>query len=396
MKYVRLGIPATIALLLFVSTTLAQQSLLMRRATVYTVTHGVLTNASVLVVDGKIARIASEIDPPPDARIMDLNGAAVTPGLIDARAFVGVTDAGIGDPQQLAAPKHRVANGLAPVRNPGWLADGVTAMYLAPGPYNLIGGTGTVVRLTPSGLRSLREDAGLHVAFGDVTLRSFKAPTTRQGLVAVLRQAFIAAAEYQTAPQKSPGQDSMSAALVRVLMGEIPLRVAVQSPDDIMTALRIAKEFDIRIVIDGASGASMAVSSLLASRASVVLGPTIFGVGNGGDYERYATVSDAAARLSTAGVRMALSTEGTYAEARSVAAEALYARGNGLSPDAALRAVTLDAAAILGVDARIGSIDVGKDADLIIWEGAPLSTWGKPRVVFVEGQVVYERPRKAP
>lgn len=178
-------------------------------------------------------------------------------------------------------------------------------------------------------------------------------------------------------------------ALGKVLRREVPLRTVANMPDDIMSALRIAKEFDLKVVIDLGAGAHKVVEALAKSKVPVVVGPSIMGLGSGGPLEMYAHTPENAGLLHKAGVKIALSTDMGFG--RSVLLEGLIAKSHGLPEDAALRAITLDAAEILGVSDRLGSIEAGKDADIVIWKNHPLNTWGESRIVIVNGTVVFER-----
>jgi imidazolonepropionase-like amidohydrolase len=153
----------------------------------------------------------------------------------------------------------------------------------------------------------------------------------------------------------------------------------------------VAKEFKLRIVIDSGAGAHKVARLLAEAQVPVVIGPSIMSLGSGGPLEMFAHTPENAGRLHMAGVKVALSTNSRWG--RSVLLEGVVAKSHGLPEDAALRAVTLNSAEILGVAGRLGSIEAGKDADIVIWKGHPLSTWGETKVVIVDGKIVYERKK---
>jgi hypothetical protein len=379
------------ALILAGTTPAASQQLAIVGGDLYTISNGVIPEGTVLIRDGKITQLGVGIAIPSNVEVVDASGLTVTPGFIDARSALGVPPAARIDRQRLIRGDVLLSESLGPLRVPGafgqadrapalhpWLRGGVTAVYVSPGPQNLVGGFGAVVKLTDEGLGEvLRETAGLAVSFGDAAQQTFEAPTTRQGMVQRLRQWLVDSGE------------SASPRIALVLAGEIPVRVVANIPDDIVTAQRIAREFNLALVIDVAAGAHEVAGALARDGVAVVVGPSMIAAGGGGAMEMFAHTAENAARLHEAGVTVALSTDA--ASGRSVVMEAVVARTHGLPPEAALRAVTLDAARILGVDDRIGSIQAGKDADLVIWDGDPVGTWGEARVVVVNGRVVFRR-----
>ncbi len=234
-------------------------------------------------------------------------------------------------------------------------------------------------------------------------LHAFREPTTRQGMVGVLRQWFLDQESLSFQAVSSTNRDAVSedaspealrqaearAAIESVLAGEIPVRAVANTRDDVVTALRISMESGLNLVVDVGAGAYEVAGLLADAGVPVVVGPAIMGLGGGGDIELAAHTAESAARLERAGVRIALSTNDRGG--RSVVTEAVVARAHGLSWPRALRAVTLDAARILGVADRIGSIEPGKDADMVVWDGTPLTTWGAAAAVFVDGALVFDR-----
>jgi imidazolonepropionase-like amidohydrolase len=265
----------------------------------------------------------------------------------------------------------------------------VTASYLTPGPENVLGGMGAVVKLAGRpGDYLVSDAAGMSASLGEIPKQSFgqQAPRTRMGVVFLIRDALVRAQEYAPA---SAGRDLGREALVRVLRREVPLRVQANTPDDILSAVRLAEEFDVRVVIDVGVGAHRVAGKLAAARVPVVVGPNMIGAGGGGRYEFAEHTEENAARLHRAGVKIALGTDDDGG--RSVVLEAAVSRAHGLPEAEALKAVTLSAAEILGVEARLGSLEKGKDADLVVWKGHPLGTWGRSGRVFVGGRQVFQR-----
>ncbi len=358
-----------------------------RGGEIHTISHGIVQNGVVLILDGKIIQVGSNVTIPPGARVIDADGLIVTPGVIDSRSSFGY-NRGTAVRPTLMAPTRRVSDAFQQPSSSNWLQGGVTAAYLAPSPTSLIGGFGAVVQLGEFGPAAIIDDAAaMHASFGEAVLNRFDTRTTRQGLLGVLRQEFIRTREYMENPPAVADPDRE--ALSRVLRREIPLRVTAHTPDDIMTGVRLGEEFDLRLIIDSGTGAHQVAGRLARARVPVIVGASILALGGGGPFEGFAHTEENAARLHRAGVNISLSTDAPGG--RSVVLEALIAKAHGLPEDAALKAITLDAAAILGVSDRLGSIEPGKDADIVLWRGHPLTTWGETRLVMVNGRTVFER-----
>jgi imidazolonepropionase-like amidohydrolase len=180
-----------------------------------------------------------------------------------------------------------------------------------------------------------------------------------------------------------------SESIGRVLAKEVPLHAVVNTPDDILTALRFGKEFGVRLVLVSAMGGHEVSAAIAEAEVPVIVYPSIIGIGDGGPYEGFTHTPANAARLHEAGVNVALA---TFARGgRSVALEGVVAKAHGLPREAALAAMTSKAAAILGVSDRLGTLETGKDADLVLWKGEPVSTWAETQRVIVDGETVFDR-----
>ena len=213
-----------------------------------------------------------------------------------------------------------------------------------------------------------------------------KSPGTRAKQAAMLRAELIKALENST--KKDPPKDLKSEIMMRVIKREIPLLITAQRSQDIMTALRIAKEFNIRIVLDGVSDAHMLIDEIKASGFPVIVHPTM--ARPGGDAENMSLTT--AGKLKAAGIPVALQSgyEGYVPKTRVVLFEAAMAAANGLSRNDALALITIDAAKILGLEARIGSLAVGKDADIAMYDGDPFEYTSHCTGTIINGKVVSE------
>jgi imidazolonepropionase-like amidohydrolase len=282
---------------------------------------------------------------------------------------------------------------------------GITAVLVTPGNSNVIGGQGAAVKTVGDVVDKMviKDKAAMVFGFGVSAKRDGQSPMTRMGLAALLRDTLVKAQEYRAAKERyekdkkgtEPARDLAMEALLPVLRGEMPVMVHAEREDDIRTALRIADEFKLRIILDGATDAHRLAADLAKRGIPVILENQFRGAG---DIEDRGFDPAAAAILSKAGVRLAFrADEGSRwtpaaGEAGGDLLEtAAFAVKNGLDEDVALRAVTIEAARIAGIDARTGSLEAGKDADILILRGHPLKTKSVPEAVFIAGKVVYQR-----
>lgn len=375
----------------------AAQSVAIVGGEVHTGTGEVLAGATVVIEDGKITAVGAGVEVPEGAEVIAAEGMVVTPGFIDAQTFLGTRpgEGGAlvslgGDPADAIAPQVRAADRFAEDLAPLWLRSGVTAVYLAPDPRLLIGGTGAVAKLAGTAETALlAEEVAVAASFGESAVGDSppgrEAPggrTTRQGMIYDFRNTLIRAGEDAI-------EGEAGGVLGRLLAGEIPLRMLANKPDDIETALRVAGEFDVRLVLDQAAGAAVVAARLAEAGVPVVVGPSVIGIGDGGPMELKGHSPATAGVLHEAGVKIALSTFGS--RGRSVAMEAIVAWAHGLPREAALGAVTADSAAILGVGDRIGSLAAGLDGDVVVWDSHPIGTYARTAVVLVDGAVVFRR-----
>ena len=362
-----------------------------RGGEIHTISGGVIEQGIVLIGEGKIKTVGLDVTIPRGTKVFDVQGMIVTPGIIDARSYFGLRRT--ADRRKLMIPSHKVIQEFRVQPQSDWLKSGVTTVYIAFQPVNLLGGFGAVVKLAGDSTKAiLKELAGMNCSYGESAIRPMDAPTTRQGRIGKLRKVLVRAKAILDRKGDELDIDPDMEALVPCLHGEIPFRIYANTPDDIMTALRVAKEFNLKLVIESGAGAYLTADVLAQNNVPVVVGPSIMGLGGGGQYEMFAHNPENAGRLHKAGVKVALSTNSGWGH--SVLLEGVVAKSHGMPEDAALRAVTLNAAEILGVAERVGSIEPGKDADIVVWNGHPLNTWGESQIVIVNGEIVFERGKE--
>ncbi len=363
---------------------------------------------TILVQDGKIAAIGA-VNLPPEADVIDGAGAAIYPGFIDPHTHLGVSEQGLGwegrDYNEMTDPvtAHlRALDAINPEED-GYreaVEAGITTVMCAPGSANILGGS-TVVLKTGGGLlhqRVLRANAGIKAALGENPKRVYsgakKAPSTRMASAAILREALVAAQNYQNKLERAggdadklPPRDLKAEALLPVLKKEVPLRIHAHRADDIATALRIAKEFEINLTLEHASEAHFLLDQVAQSGFPAIVGPSL---GTPGKVETQKKTLDTVKILSEAGVTVALTTDHPVLNIYQLLhAAAAVVRETGMDEYDVLRLITINAAQILGVDQRVGSIEVGKDADLVIIEGHPFDYLSRVLYTIIDGQVIY-------
>jgi len=389
---------------LTVSSALAQQ-LAVRGETIYTMAGPAIRDGVVLIRDGKIERVgpASSVQIPANYRT--INARVATPGLIDAHSVIGL--AGYlnqpHDQMQLERsaaiqPELRAVDAYnGRERLIEWVRGfGVTTLHTGHGPGSLISGQTMIVKtITGEVEQALVVPAAMIAAsVGDAGLATGgRAPGTYAKEIAMLRAELIKAQEYdrkqQSAKEDQKGaRDLRTEALVRVLKGELPLLVTVQRAHNIISVLRLAKEFNLRVILDGAAEAYMVTEQIKAAGVPVIIHPTMTRAA--GETENLSM--ETAATLRKAGIPIALQSgfEGYVPKTRVVLFEAALAASNGLSFDEALSSITIDAARMLGINNRVGSLEIGKDADLALYDGDPFEYTTHCTGTLINGKVVSE------
>jgi imidazolonepropionase-like amidohydrolase len=364
----------------------------------------------VLLRDGKIAAVEGPgFTVPADVAVVDATGKWVLPGFIDAHAHVGVSEEAEGwagqDTNERTDPVTAQVRALDAI-NPADLGlrdaitGGVLAVNVNPGSANPIGGQTAAIKCWGRTVDEmvLREPAGLKSALGENPKRVYgerhETPSTRLGTAAVIRGAFVAAQNYQAKQAASASsaerpvveRDLKLEALSRVLRREIPWRQHCHRADDIATAMRMAREFGYDLVIDHGTEAHLLADQIAAASIPVIIGP-LFTSRSKVELRNRSLANPG--RLAAAGVTIAITTDHPVVPIHFLIYQATLAVKEGLDPVTALRAVTIHPARIIGVDSRIGSLSVGKDADLVIWSGDPLDVMSRAEQAFIDGREIY-------
>lgn len=371
---------------------------------IYTMAGSPLKNGVVLSHGGKITDIGlqSKLSIPANYRIIEAQ--VVTPGLIDAHTVVGLAGQYnySHDQDQLESstpiqPELRAADAYnTRERLVHWVRRfGVTTIHTGHAPGELISGQTMIVKTAGNTIDEaiLVPQAMVAATLAQSAQKEGKSsPGTRSKMMALLRQAFLDARAYQKKhvqsdkPEDRPARNLKQEALVRVLGGELPLLVTAHRAQDIANALRLAEEFNIRLVLDGATEAYLLTDRIQAAQVPVIVHPTMKRA-----YGETENLSfETASHLVANGIPVALQSgfESYVPKTRVVLFEAGYAAANGLTFEQALATITTEAAKILQIHERVGSLEVGKDADMAMYDGDPFEYTTHCTGVVIEGQVM--------
>jgi imidazolonepropionase-like amidohydrolase len=391
-------------------------ALLIRHATILTVTHETLEDADILIKDGKIAAVGSELKAPADAQVIDASGQFVMPGIIDCHSHIAID----GDVNEGSVSVSSMVN-IADVLNSDDeaiyrdLAGGVTAANILHGSANSIGGQTVVIKLRwgqpASKLPFEGALPGIKFALGENPKRSnFRAsgmpdryPATRMGVEETIRGAFIAARDYKkswddynkrvAAGEKNlipPRRDLKLEPLVEVLEGKRYVHAHCYREDEILMLLRVAKEFGFRVQTLQHALEGYKVADEIAAAGT---GASTFSDWWAYKVEAYEAIPYNAALMTRRGVVVSVNSDDA-AEATHLNQEAAKSmRYGGLTHDEALKLVTLNPAIQLGIEKRVGSIEVGKDADLAIYNHDPLSAYAVVQKTLIDGRVYFDREK---
>ncbi|HPE29010.1 MAG TPA: amidohydrolase [Candidatus Mcinerneyibacteriales bacterium] len=364
----------------------------------------------ILVEKGKIKEIGSGITPPGKCQVVDCTGMTVTPGLIDAHCHVGMWEesnewAG-SDGNEMTSPSTPHLRAIDAI-NPDDIAfkdacrAGITSVFTGPGSANVIGGQSVVMKTAGSSVVDelvVKDPAGLKMALGENPKRVYgvgknQYPSTRMGNAAVMREAFFKAKNYlekkkkgEKDPDKAPEFDLQNEILASVLEGKLTARCHAHRFDDIITVIRIQKEFGFRLRVEHCTDGHKIAPYLAKNKIDAIIGPSL----SARVKEELKDITfSTAGVLEKAGVKVAIMTDAPVIPIDYLPLMVGLARKNGLSEDGALKAVTLHAAEICDCADRIGSLETGKDADIAVFDGDPFEMKTVCRMTLIDGKVVH-------
>ncbi|MEO7316952.1 MAG: amidohydrolase family protein [Ginsengibacter sp.] len=389
-----------IALLFLSVLTETKAQIAIKAETIHTVSGKTLKNGVVLVKNGKIENVGIGLTIPSGYKVYETT--VLTPGLIDARSLVGIsgamnipTDQDQLDKTSPIQPELRAIDAYNPdemlvkvIRDYG-----VTTIHTGHGVGALVSGQTMIAKTKPGTVESvtIRPLSMLAMTLGSSVGRNFTSPGTSAKQISMIRTELMKAQAYQKKQgdkdvSKRPAADLKMDVLLKLLKGEIKALITVNSSKDIMSAIRLAKEFNLKLVLNGAAEAYRLIPQIKDAKAEIILHATM--ARNGGDMVNMTTES--AAILTAAGIPVSIESgyEAYVPKTRIVLFEAGQAMVNGLSFDEALKSITMNPAKLLGIDNRVGSIEKGKDADLVLFDGDPFEYLTKVKMVLIDGVVM--------
>jgi imidazolonepropionase-like amidohydrolase len=391
----------------------AHNDVVIKNATVMTVTHGNIKNGSVYIKDGKIAAVGESVNAPAGATVIDAGGKYLTPGIIDSHSHIALDD-DVNEATSPITPQMMMKDAFDYQDKAIYraLAGGVTTSLLLHGSANMIGGQAVVIKhkygttrdemLFPNAPRSIKFASGENPkrVYGDRN----QLPSTRMGNFAVQREALVQAQDYMrewdayndkvkrgdkdAKDATPPKHDLKLDALADVLRGKIMVQIHIYRADEMLTEIAMAKEFGYKIrAFHHALEAYKVADQLAANNIAIATFADWWGY----KQEAWDAIPWNAMLSTRKGVRVAIKSDSEDYTRRLNQEAAKSIRYGGATEEEALKMITLNPAWIIGVDDRVGSIDVGKDADLVLWDGYPLSTTGVPEKVLIDGDVYFDR-----
>ena len=357
--------------------------------------------------DGKISAVGVSLTAPENCPVLDAQGRLVTPGCIDAHCHIGLDNEAVGwegmDYNEIVdpiTPQMRAIDSIYPQDEAFSLAlqGGVTTACTGPGSANVVGGTFTVIKLYGNRVDNmiLRDAVAMKCAFGENPKRCYgqggkKAPMTRMGVAALLRELLFKTRRYMEdkAAGKNPGFDMKLEAMIPVLEGKLPLKAHAHRADDILTAIRIAKEFGVKLTLDHCTDGAVIADELAKEGYPAFVGPSL---GSKTKVELTNKSFATASALHCAGVPVSIITDAPVIPLQYLPMCAGLAADAGLDREEAWRAITINPATALGIADRVGSLEAGKDADIVIWSADPITTLAAAAAItIVDGKVVYQK-----
>ncbi len=367
---------------------------------IWTGTGEIINKGTILIENGKIVAIGSKIKVPINVHLVRSDGKFVSPGFIDAHSHIGLIPEGldweysdVNDFSGPLTPQLRAVDALDihDVAFKDAISGGVTTVYTGPGSANVIGGIGLILKTNGE---ILKEEAALKMALGPKRGREVKSkepyPTTRMGTVALLRNTFTATKKWLKGEIKAKAERKYQYEIVaRVLKRELMAKIHLStSPDEIRAALSLIKEFKIRASIDHVFGGDLLADEIAATAVPVVYGPPMIAR----LYTGFKYMNDKIPLiLNKKGVLVSLMTDHPVVPQKHLRLLASVVAENGLDLDEALKMITINPAQILEIDKRVGTLEVGKDADVVISNDHPLRVTSTIETVLINGEVVFER-----
>ncbi|WP_413309430.1 amidohydrolase [Bacillus sp. 1P10SD] len=369
--------------------------ILLKNATIYPITTTPISSGDVLIENGKIKKVGSSIITDHSVKVIDCQQHYLFPGFIDVHTHLGLYDEGTGwagndanETAEALTPHIRAMDGVYPLDQAftDAVKSGITTVHVMPGSANVIGGTTSVIKTTGKNIKKMivQQVAGLKIALGENPKRIHSQGNndsiTRMGIMGMLREAF-----YKAYHSDTP-EDLRTAPIVMALKREIPVRIHAHRADDIISALRFAEEFNLDLRIEHCTEGHLIANELSNLNLKVSVGPTLT---RRSKVELKNKTWKTYQELTNHGVEVSITTDHPYTPIQYLNICAGIAVREGLSEQKALEGITILPAKNLKIDQNVGSIEEGKDADLVLWSHHPFHYLAKPKWTMIGGEMVY-------
>lgn len=363
--------------------------------------------ADILIEDGKIKAISENIAADGDAKVIDADGLHVYPGFVEAHGHIGLDGYGIGyegmdynELNDIVSPQMRGIDGVKAM-DPAFekaAKAGVTSVCVGPGSANVLGGTFTTIKTVGRRVDDMviRDGVAMKCAFGENPKRVYrdKNDSSRMTTAAHLRETLFKAREYLNKKEaagddasKMPSFDMKLESLIPVMKGQIPLKAHAHATEDIFTALRIAHEFGLKITLEHVTEGHLIVEELAKENVPLAVGPTLTSASK---FELRNKSWVTPGVLAKAGCQVSIITDSPVIPQEYLPLCAGLAVQAGMEPFAALQAITINPAKHAGIEDRVGSLEVGKDADIVITDGCPFEVSTNVKCVLINGQEIWK------
>ena len=379
--------------------------LCIKNGTIHDAVHEQAFQGDILVENGKIKAIGENLKTGEDDQIVDVKGLSVYPGFVEAHGHIGLDGYGIGyegmdynEMNDIVSPQLRGIDGVKPLDAafPRAAAAGVTCVCVGPGSANVLGGTFPTIKTVGKRVDDMvvRDGVAMKCAFGENPKRVYrdKKDSCRMSTAALLREMLFKTREYLEKKEaagedvsKRPAFDMKLEALIPVLKGEMPLKAHAHATEDIFAALRIAREFGVKITLEHVTEGHLIVEELAGENVPLAVGPSLTCASK---FELRNKSWTTPGLLAAAGCQVPIITDSPVIPQEYLPLCAGLAVQAGMDPFAALQAITINPARHAGIADRVGSLEVGKDADLVVTDGCPFELVASVKHVFIDGKRV--------
>ncbi len=384
--------------------------LLIKNGTVLTMAGVTYKSGCVLVNEHKILIVAEKIDESKYniTKTIDAEGLWVMPGIIDAHCHIGITEEKKGfegddcnEMTEPITPYIRAIDGINPMDSAfhNAVCSGITSVMVGPGSSNVVGGQFAFIKTNGRSIDQMivLAPAAMKIAFGENPKTNYndmeKMPTTRMSIAGMLREEIFKAVQYKKEKDKKGEDfepDFKKESWLPVLKGEIPLKAHVHRTDDILTAIRIAQEFKLKLTLDHCTEGHLIADEIKQSGFPAIVGPSL---ASRNKIEVQNMDFKTAGILSKKGIKVAVTTDHPVTRIQYLPVCAGFAAKEGLGIEEGLKAITINAAEICNVSDRVGSLEEGKDADIAIFDGNPMETFTNTMYTLINGEIIYDRKK---